>query len=677
MPAEARTAVLYREMDLRVDAEELARRKAARASAAADGASGDDKETIPVAISSEKSVLRRDWWDGERYYEVLDHAPDSIDLSYATDGLPFVMSHRSWDGDSQHGLVEGVKADKDRVLRGDLRMSHAARSQEIADDIVRGIRKKVSVGYIVGDEYEETTPDGPDSIPTRRYTAWMPIEVSVVPVPADYDGSGFGRSAGESGDDVIPPPIRDAIERYLQRHPLHRATRSTTIPAADKAKEQHMPEAAAASPAASVITTDRAQDQHDPEKLGQIATQYGVQDRLPSWLAKKATTEAALRETTDALAGRAKQPIKQELGVDGLSEKDARRYSYARAIFAQMDPRTVKEMGVDIGLEREVGEFLRGKSPKAGNGLMVPLSLRAGLDATNATKGPELKFTQPGDFIELLRNRMAVTRAGATFLSGLTGPVSFPAQNASATAAWQGENPGSDASDSNLTLTTVALAFKTLISSTSFSRQLLFSAASGGFDAEQIVRNDLAKVIALALDVAALTGSGTGQPLGLLNNTSIGSVTLGAQGGTVGWNQIVDLETAIADANADISTMSYITNTKQRGVMKKVTVLGNTAGAVPIWGQGTNPDGVVNGYRAVASNQVPRNLTKGTQTTVCSAIIFGAFDQLIIGQFGPGVEILVDELRLKKQAMVEVTQMQYADICIKYAAAFAAIKDAL
>ena len=41
-----------------------------------------------------------------------------------------------------------------------------------------------------------------------------------------------------------------------------------------------------------------------------------------------------------------------------------------------------------------------------------------------------------------------------------------------------------------------------------------------------LVMNDLSKVVALALDGAAINGSGaSGQPLGILNTSSIGAVS--------------------------------------------------------------------------------------------------------------------------------------------------------
>ncbi len=155
-------------------------------------------------------------------------------------------------------------------------------------------------------------------------------------------------------------------------------------------------------------------------------------------------------------------------------------------------------------------------------------------------------------------------------------------------------------------------------------------------------------------------------------------MTLGTNGGTMAWSNWVALETTIGDANADTNRMAYITNTKQRGVAKNTAVLANTASSIPIWTSVPGSmDGIVNGYRAIASNQVSRILTKGTSTTVCSAVVFGAFEHLLIGQFGAGFEVLVDPYTKKNQNMIELTAWNFIDVATRYAAAFAAIKDAL
>lgn len=673
----------YREMELVVE----------RAESAAQGDGGEDPETIPVAISSERAVLRYDWWNDEMFYEVLAHGKDSVDLSYAADGLPFIAGHRSWDADSQHGIVENVRVEK-KVLRGDIRMSRAARSQEIKNDLVDGIRRKVSVGYILGDEYEQSKPDK-DGIPTRTYTAWMPIEVSTVPIPADYD-VGIGRTKSAAG--------QAALARFLQLHPgdpTRAAAPQPNTTEAPKAKEitveKEKDTAPGGAPDLKVVRNEGVTSERTRvTNISQLAHEHRCEDKLGEWLSSGKTESEVTGEINKILSERLKKTPATEIsrGVQ-LSDKDLKRFSYARAILAGIeDPREVGA-SIDFGLEKEVMQEARKRTPfSAGKGgILIPFVTphgRANVDSATSTTGGAFKFTQGGDFIDLLRNATSVMRAGAKVIPGLTGPVAFPKQTGAATGTWVAENPGSDMARSAPAFTTVSLAFKTIQSAVAVSRQALFTAAGGNYDLEQIIREDLARVIALAIDLGALNGSGTGQPLGILQDTSVGAAgTLGTNGGTIAWTNVVDLETTVGAANA-VGRMSYLTNSKQRGRARNIAVLAATNSGIPVWqgspsfpdaGGGTSfppgGDGIVNGYPAFVSNQVPSNLTKGTATTICSAWVFGAFEQILVGMFGAGFEVLVDPYTLKLQNMIDLTAWNFVDVADRYPVAFSTLKDAL
>src|SRR5690348_946581 len=81
--------VLHRDMDVRYSP--------------SDAVEGDER--ISIALSSETPVERADFWTGERFNEVLDHSADAIDLTYARDGMPFLLNHDTGD---QIGLIENV-----------------------------------------------------------------------------------------------------------------------------------------------------------------------------------------------------------------------------------------------------------------------------------------------------------------------------------------------------------------------------------------------------------------------------------------------------------------------------------------------------------------------------------------------------------------------------------------
>ena len=83
-----------------------------------------------------------------------------------------------------------------------------------------------------------------------------------------------------------------------------------------------------------------------------------------------------------------------------------------------------------------------------------------------------------------------------------------------------------------------------------------------------------------------------------------------------------------------------------------------------IW-SGTILEGIVAGYKAMASNQIKSTLGGGSE----HGIVFGNWTDLLVGMFG-GIEITVDPYRLKKQAMVEYTIFGMADVMLRHPQSF-------
>jgi len=137
------------------------------------------------------------------------------------------------------------------------------------------------------------------------------------------------------------------------------------------------------------------------------------------------------------------------------------------------------------------------------------------------------------------------------------------------------------------------------------------------------------------------------------------------------WAHIVQLESDVAAANADVGKMAYLTNARVRGRLKTTSMVSGQNGF--IWAGNDTP---LNGYRAFVTNAVPSNLTKGTATGVCSAIIFGNFADMMIGMWG-GLELIVDPYTGSTSGNVRVTALQDVDIAIRNVASFATMVDAL
>lgn len=358
-----------------------------------------------------------------------------------------------------------------------------------------------------------------------------------------------------------------------------------------------------------------------------------------------------------------------------MNERENNDYSMVRAMNAH-----ITDDWSEAGFEREISQEVGRQLGRKTEGIFIPTNLRntpemvqRALNVGTTTAGGHTVQTDVGTLIELLRNRMMVRRMGATVLAGLEGDVSFPRQTAAGTFSWTAENPGSDLADSDATFDQASLTPKTGQSTTAYSKQLL---AQSSLDVEMFVRNDLTRISAIGLDLAALHGTGaSNQPTGIINVSGIGDVAGGTNGLAPTWAHIVELETDVANANADLGAMGYLTNAKVRGKLKTTEKASSTGQF--IWGDGTEPGlGMLNGYNAGVSNQVASNLDKGTSTGVCSAIFFGNWADLLIGEWG-AIEILLDPYAKKKQGLVEITSFVMADIQVRHAASFSVMKDAL
>ena len=269
-------------------------------------------------------------------------------------------------------------------------------------------------------------------------------------------------------------------------------------------------------------------------------------------------------------------------------------------------------------------------------------------------------------YIDVLRNSSVAVQAGARFLGGLVGNVAIPKLTTSAGGAWLTENGAITAADNvhaQLSGTPKRYGNATVISKTLLRQATV--------DAEMIVRNDLSRTHAVAVDAAAFVGTGSSnQPTGITATSGIGSVALGTNGGAPTWAMAVGLETEVANDNAAFGKLAYVTNTKVRGKMK--TVVRDSGSGLFLYDNGD----MVNGYKCYISNNIPSNLTKGSSSGVCSAMIFGNFDDLMILQWG-GVDLVIDGVTLALNNQIQVVANGYYDIMVRRAESFAACLDIL
>jgi HK97 family phage major capsid protein len=248
-------------------------------------------------------------------------------------------------------------------------------------------------------------------------------------------------------------------------------------------------------------------------------------------------------------------------------------------------------------------------------------------------------------------------------LTDLQGNIAIPRATAGSTGYWVAESGAP--TESQQAFDQVALTPKTAGAYVDYSRRLLLQSSIA---VEAFVRMDIARTIALLIDLAAINGSGSSnQPRGVLNTSGIGSVVGGTNGLAPTWDHMVDLQTAVANANAPEGSRAYFTNTKVRGKLKRTQQFSSTNGR-SVWESLDEP--------AVVSNQVPSTLTKGSSSGVCSAIAYGNWADLLIGMWG-GLDVMLDPYTGATAGTKRVVALQDVDVTVRYPVSFAAMLDAL
>ena len=327
------------------------------------------------------------------------------------------------------------------------------------------------------------------------------------------------------------------------------------------------------------------------------------------------------------------------------------------------------------GLEKEVAEMGAKEYERLGlskKGFVLPaaaLRASAGQNYSTNADGGYAKVEQMPRYIDGLKDRMAVAKLGATVLGDLIGTV--PVVSAGAmTAAWYAE--GATASVSKAAFAKVTLTPHRNAIVGAFSKDLLRQTS---LDIEQIVWNKIQEAHARLLEAACINGSGSSnQPQGIL--TALAAVTntpniiaIGTNGGPITWAKVVALETKINAGNANRGKLAYLTNAKVVGDLKTIERASNTARFLL---DGTFDK--LNGYPIEWTNLVPSNLTKGTASQVCSAMIFGNFEDLYIGHWG-GIDIVVDPYTLAANGDVRIVLNSWDYCKVVEPASFAAIVD--
>lgn len=287
--------------------------------------------------------------------------------------------------------------------------------------------------------------------------------------------------------------------------------------------------------------------------------------------------------------------------------------------------------------------------------------------AGTAGEGGNTIATELRGFIPALRENLVLTQMGATYLTGLTGDIDIPRQITKTSPTEAAEND--TAGEENITFDQLSLSPERLPAFSDVSKKLV---RQSSLDVENLVIRDLQRQMITRIQDMAINGSGSSnQPEGILNVTGIGDVAGGTNGAAPTHDHLVDLESEVAIDDADMGRLAYFSNAAVRGKLKKTKV--DSGSGLFVWGANESQ---LNGYPVFTSNTVPSTLTKGTASGVCSAIVFGNWEELIIAQWG-GLDVLVNPYTKGKEGLIEIIVDTFYNVGVRHAESFSAMQDAL
>lgn len=556
-----------------------------------------------------------------------DFGIESIDVSksdmdfIASGNAPLLLDH---DMKSQIGVIEKAEIVNGRG-RAIARFGKSQLAREVFEDVKEGIRKNISVGYLIKemDKVENKEMDNGEETPMFK-VGIQPLEISVVSVPADTS-VGIGRSLTTNIKETI-------MEKEVK-----------------KVSED-------------VVNTDQIQKAEVARirEIEAIAKKHNLQDMADVSIRSNHSVAEFKGLILDKIG--TEKPLEANSHEVGLNAKEQKRYSIANAIRASLN-----NDWSGAGFEREINQEIEKRSGKSARGFFVPNDVfkRDLTTLTAAAGGNVTPDEHRGDlFIDALRANSVTQQAGATVFRGLKGDIKIPKLTTKGTVGFVADN--SALSETNQAFGQVTMTERTLGGFVDMSRVLINNSEPA---IEQIVRNDMTQQIALKIDSVALNGGGSNEPSGIIQNSDAGVVAIGTNGGAPSYATTIDMIKEVAQDDALKGSLAYAITPEVVYQLRQTAKVTSTDSVMVM----DNADSL-NGYKVFQSSQLPKNLTKGTLANTAHAMVFGNFQDLLIGYYS-GLDVLVDPYTGSAAGTVRLAFYTGVDVAIRHGQSFAVCKD--
>lgn len=263
-------------------------------------------------------------------------------------------------------------------------------------------------------------------------------------------------------------------------------------------------------------------------------------------------------------------------------------------------------------------EEMRGMSTSGQ--IQIPVEKRTVTVTGESGEHDDVVSTDLFNVLEPLQHKLALTQAGARFITGLVGDVQFPLMS-NGNVAWEGET--TEADDLGTTFSSVKLQPKRLSATIDVSKQFIMQDSVG---AENAIRNEMVNAIAQKLE-STILGAAAGTA------TKPAGIFFGATDTASSFADICEMEAKLEKNK--FTPAHYILSPSAKAALRSMQK-GNGVGFV------------------YENNEVDGVPATSTGLVTDKKVAVGDFSQYCIGQWG-ALDITVDPYSKAKNATVVLT----------------------
>lgn len=564
------------------------------------------ENVLQFSLASSAPYLRSE--DENTYYEVLTISEDAINFERLVDGKsPFLFEH---DTNKQIGVIEKAFIE-DEKLQVIVRFSENTFAQEVLKDIKSGIRRNVSLGYIITD-YQMVKNHNDFDI--MIVTHWTPYEGSSVSVPADHT-VGFQRNLNIEKDnqnmkdnDVnnnedTNSEVNDTVTEVVEEK---NDETTETIEAVDTETKTDDTEVVNSEDESEEVI-DETVEETTEETTEEVIDETEEIRAAGELTGEEELAEECIKEKRSLAEFKSMIKEKRNLNKNNKGTKNMKKFSISKAI-----RNACSQYKADISADYET-EIIADNKRNLGmdeeyDVIVTKNQLRALAQTTG--NGKELITGEylPQEFTPALRPELTLEATGYHVIP-VTGPsVSFAVVTSGATAAMY--DLDGQLTDSDLKFATKELKPRKEGVCVPIPYSLLLQARP---EVDAIVEQDIVNALAELRDKMILVGTGANnQPTGITATAGVNEMDIDT---IKTWAGICEAEQMIRAKN-DFGTLCFVMNGKNKAYFE--STLKDEAG----YGGYLCEDNKIKGMDVFVNNALDDD-----------TIILGNFAQVVVADF--------------------------------------------